>query len=156
MTTDTPLRPLILWAELPAFYLADLLEDEHPTLAHHLRTKEWVPMSLEDARAAEAATATPTTPDTEEREAAWICAMLAVRDIEREHKRQTTMQAMRERGLWRWLSDRSSEEGTTQQYIAETEAVPCLWPNGRYPKSQEDILEAVRREGKDQGITWLA
>ena len=154
MTTDTPMRPLILWAELPAFYLADLIEDDHPNLAHHLRTKEWVPMSLEEARAAEAATATPTTPDAEEREDAWMCAMLAVRDIEREHERQATMRQMRERGLRRWLSDRASEENTTRQYIAQTEAVPCLWPDGRYPEAGEDILKAVRHRGESQGIAW--
>lgn len=154
-TTTQPQRVNILWAERPALYLADLIETDHPGLARRLRASEWVPMSLDEARAVVAATATPTVPDWEERESAWTHAIEAVPDIERAHERVAAIGQMRETGLWRWICDRASEEDTTPEYIAETRATACLWPNGRHPGTGERILEEVRRRGEAQGIAWI-
>lgn len=136
----------IQWAPVPADHLADLMEGTHPDLAHRLRTREWVPMTQEEARAAVAATSHYDA--VEGHREAHQAALMAVDTLEAEHRRQEHLARMRQIGVQGWIAERENHED---------EGHPTHWAAcvlGMDVAGQEVTEEEVRERATALGLPW--
>lgn len=99
----TEVRLSIPWNPIVAAYAADVVEEARPELAARLRGGTWVTMGLEDARAIERATHQPSAPDYVEREPAWLAAICAEDELEREQQRLAHLDHIRAIGIRAWM-----------------------------------------------------
>lgn len=139
------IRLKIQWAPVPADRAADLLEDTHPDLAARLRTSEWVPMTLDEARAIEAATR-DDAPVEGHREA-WMHAAAAVDTLRAEHRRQEHLARMREIGVQGWVSEQAAEGEIAPLH----RAADVL---GMDVAGAEADERDVRRRAAELGVPW--